>query len=101
MAFLVMRRKFPSYAQTVCHAANQRSPARGFAAIQSGRSSNTNIPSFNPMKSILTLIAVATMAMFSSTLTAGEACKKCCKDACAACCKDKGKKCGKDCCKGE
>ena len=53
------------------------------------------------MKSILTLIAVATVAMFSSTLTAGEACKKCCKDNCAACCKDKGKECGKDCCKSE
>lgn len=53
------------------------------------------------MKSILTLIAIASVAMFSSNLVAGEACKKCCKDNCAACCKDKGKKCGKDCCKGE
>lgn len=53
------------------------------------------------MKSFLTLIALTTIGLFSSNLTAGEACKKCCKDNCAACCKEKGKACGKDCCKSE
>jgi hypothetical protein len=52
------------------------------------------------MKTIMTLIALGTMALATSTF-AGEACKKCCKDNCATCCKEKGKECGKDCCKGE
>jgi hypothetical protein len=56
----------------------------------------------NIMKTILTLIAAASVAALSSTaLAAGKACEKCCKDNCAACCKEKGKACGKDCCKGE
>lgn len=60
----------------------------------------TNIS--NTMKTILTLIAAASVAALSGTaLAAGKACEKCCKDNCAACCKDKGKVCGKDCCKGE
>jgi hypothetical protein len=50
------------------------------------------------MKTLMTLIAIASVAL-SATAFAGEACKKCCKDNCAACCKDKGKTCGKDCCK--
>jgi hypothetical protein len=61
---------------------------------------NTTHP--NTMKTILMLIAAASVATLSSTaLAAGKACEKCCKDNCAACCKDKGKTCGKDCCKGE
>jgi hypothetical protein len=56
----------------------------------------------NIMKTILTLIAAASVAALSSTaLAGGKACEKCCKDNCAACCKAKGKECGKDCCKGE
>ncbi len=51
------------------------------------------------MKTILTVLALSTLALF--TASAGEACKKCCKDNCAACCKEKGKTCGKDCCKEE
>lgn len=54
------------------------------------------------MKTILMLIAAASVATLSSTaFAAGKACEKCCKDNCAACCKEKGKACGKDCCKGE
>jgi len=56
----------------------------------------------NIMKTILILIAAASVAALSSTaLAAGKACEKCCKGSCAACCKEKGKVCGKDCCKGE
>lgn len=50
------------------------------------------------MKTLMTLLAVAAVAL-SSTTFAGETCKKCCGDNCAACCKEKGKTCGKDCCK--
>jgi hypothetical protein len=56
----------------------------------------------NIMKTILMLIAAASVATLSSTaLAAGKACEKCCKDNCAACCKAKDKACGKDCCKRE
>ena len=54
------------------------------------------------MKSILTLLAVAAVAITApSAFAGGKACEKCCKGKCAECCKDKGKKCGTDCCKGE
>lgn len=52
----------------------------------------------NIMKTILSLIAIAAVAL-STTSYAGKACEKCCKGKCAECCKDKGKTCGKDCCK--
>lgn len=55
----------------------------------------------NIMKTILTLIAAASVAALSSTALAAGTCAKCCKDKCAECCKAKGKTCGKDCCKGE
>ena len=51
------------------------------------------------MKTILSILALAAL---STSLIAGEACKKCCADkgkSCATCCKDAGKTCGKDCCK--
>jgi hypothetical protein len=53
----------------------------------------------NYMKTILSIFTLATL---STSLMAGEACKKCCSDkgkSCAECCKDAGKTCGKDCCK--
>jgi hypothetical protein len=51
------------------------------------------------MKTILSILALAAL---STSLMAGEACKKCCSDkgkSCAECCKDAGKTCGKDSCK--
>lgn len=53
------------------------------------------------MKTIKLALTALAIAALPVALSAGEACKKCCKDSCAACCKDKGKKCGMDCCKGE
>jgi hypothetical protein len=53
------------------------------------------------MKAIQFAIAALALAALPVTLSASDACKKCCKDNCAACCKDKGKTCGKDCCKAE
>lgn len=51
------------------------------------------------MKTILSILALFAL---STSLFAGDACKKCCSDkgkSCATCCKDAGKACGKDCCK--
>lgn len=61
------------------------------------QTSNTNI--FLIMKTILSILALSAL---STSLFAGDACKKCCADkgkSCATCCKDAGKACGKDCCK--
>lgn len=61
------------------------------------QTSNTNI--FLIMKTILSILALSAL---STSLFAGDACKKCCSDkgkSCATCCKDAGKACGKDCCK--
>lgn len=63
----------------------------------SQRNPKSNFP--NIMKTILSILALAAL---STSLMAGEACKKCCSDkgkSCAECCKDAGKTCGKDCCK--
>lgn len=76
-----------------------RMPAPHTGIFKAGTSKHNTS---NTMKTILTLIAAASVAALSSTaLAAGKACEKCCKDNCAACCKEKGKACGKDCCKGE
>ena len=53
------------------------------------------------MKTIAKIALLAAVFALPLTLTASEACKKCCKGKCAECCKDKGKECGKDCCKGD
>ena len=61
------------------------------------QTSNTNI--FLIMKTILSILALSAL---STSLFAGDDCKKCCSDkgkSCATCCKDAGKACGKDCCK--
>ncbi|WP_395745167.1 hypothetical protein [Prosthecobacter sp.] len=48
------------------------------------------------MKSILTLIAAASVAAFAVNASAAEKCANC-----AACCKAATKTCTKDCCKGK
>ncbi|MCX6852126.1 MAG: hypothetical protein NTY98_24810 [Verrucomicrobia bacterium] len=76
--------------------------AHACAACRKFKAGTSKHNTSNTMKTILMLIAAASVATLSSTaLAAGKACEKCCKDNCAACCKEKGKACGKDCCKGE
>lgn len=69
-------------------------PATQAGLLQAGKSRQNHIEKHNIMKTILTLIAAASVAALSTGAFAAEKCANC-----AECCKAKTKTCTKDCCK--